>query len=115
MTVLEWVHPDIETHLRSVLGAGTRGWVTDSEWKHPYWVIVYTVRVESGGTSKSAANDAGHDADAAMRALPHLPWQDGFVLGVDVVDAPAWAPRTNGAPVYAATYRVICRPRGTTP
>jgi endonuclease/exonuclease/phosphatase (EEP) superfamily protein YafD len=109
------VHPDIETHLKALLTPvpGVRAWVTDTVWKWPYWTLTYLVRVEATGPSKSAANDAAHDADAILTHATHAPWEDGYVLGVDVADAPAWSPRENGAPVYAAAYRITARPKGT--
>lgn len=115
----EWAQPDIEAHLTQLLKlagiAGVKLWIGDLSSKWPHWSVTYLIRVESYGASKAAANETAYDAQAVMLGAEVSTWQDGVVLGVDIADAPAWTPKPNGAPVYAAAYRVIVRPKGTQP
>jgi len=114
---LAYTQPDVETHLVMVLSAlpGVKVWVEDVEYKYPFWSCNYTVVMTARAGSKQAASDVAQDAHDLLIASRNDQWDDGVLLGVIALAAPAWAPDQNGAPKYAGRYQVVARPKGNTP
>jgi len=114
---IDYAQPDVEAHLHTLLSGftGTTLWVSEVDFRYPFWACAYRVEVICTAGSKRAASDLANDVGDRILATRVLPWDAGVVLVSEALDAPAWSPRENGAPAYACAYRLVVRPKGTTP
>lgn len=76
----------------------------------PGWLITYSVQVDARGTTKEQARDRADQARQTMLGLPGVPWPDGVLSSVDLVEGPFWLPDPDAGPRYCARYEVRAHP-----
>jgi hypothetical protein len=105
--------PDIDQHIHAVIkpAGGTTVWTYALvDRQPPGWLTEASVQVDVRSTGKAMAFTRADMVRRAICSLPLVPWPEGVVNRVDVIDGPFWLPDQTGAPRYVARYRVVFHP-----
>lgn len=110
---LAWAEPDIEYFVYTCIKplGGTITWSYGGTTGDPLsWVFIRNIQVDVRGPDRREARRRADAARRVIQALPHLPWEQGFVNRVDVLAGPMWMPDQVNAPRYVARYAITYHP-----
>jgi hypothetical protein len=105
--------PDLEAwvwqNISDLHGVTSFVYMAGTFW--PGWIYAHSVQVDARAKTKTEARDLAEQVRQRIFALAALPWPDGTVSFVDVIEGPFWLPDADGAPRYCARYEIRVHPR----
>jgi hypothetical protein len=75
------------------------------------WIIAHYIQVDARAKRRAAARDGAERARRIVLGLGGVPWAEGVICMVGVVEAPFYLPDDDGLPRYAARYEIRAHPR----
>lgn len=106
-----WVWANLR-HLPGLTSFSYAASLPEGVWQlDPAWMYAYSIQVDARAKTKAAARDHAEAARRIMAGLPAVPWAEGTVTSVAVLEGPFWLPDDDGAPRYCGRYEVRVHPR----